>query len=139
MRNVSRSAVLDAGSGQFLDIGKVVDADSRTVQIRYQLPNPQGLFRVGMFADVFLETESVLTALAVPEDAVVIDRGQAVLFTLVHGELFQRREVTLGVRDGGLVEIRQGLAEGERVVTRGAYSVKLAALSPESFSHGHAH
>ena len=92
-----------------------------------------------MFADVFLETESVLTALAVPEEAIVTDRGQTVLFALVHGEMFDRREVTLGIRDGGFVEVKQGLAEGERVVTSGAYAVKLAALSPESFSHGHAH
>ena len=134
-----RFEILGAGTGQLLDIGRVVDAQTRSVQIRYRLPNPQGLFRIGMFADVFLETESVLTALAVPEDAIVTDRGQAVLFVLVHGELFERREVSLGIRDGGFVEVKRGLADGERVVTRGAYAVKLAALSPESFSHGHAH
>ncbi len=134
-----RFEILGADSGQFLDFSKVVDPGSRTVQIRYQLSNPQGLFRVGMFADVFLETKSVPMALAVPEGAIVTDLGKTVLFALVHGELFERREVTLGIRDGGFVEVKQGLAVGERVVTRGAYAVKLAALSPESFSHGHAH
>ncbi|MEE2882977.1 MAG: efflux RND transporter periplasmic adaptor subunit [Planctomycetota bacterium] len=125
--------------GQLLDIGRIVAARTRTVQIRYQLANPQGLFRIGMTADVFLETESVQAAIAVPEEAIVIDRGLAVVFVLAHGELFERREVTLGIRDGGLVEIKKGVTEGERVVTQGAYAVKLASLSPESFSHGHAH
>ena len=104
-----RFEILGAGSGQLLDIGRVVDPETRTVEIRYKLPNPQGLFRVGMFAHVFLATESVLTAIAIPEDAIVTDRGQTVLFVLVHGELFQRREVTLGIRDGGFVEVTQGL------------------------------
>jgi multidrug efflux pump subunit AcrA (membrane-fusion protein) len=45
----------------------------------------------------------------------------------------------LGVRDNGWVEVRGGVLEGERVVTKGAYVIKLASLSPASFSHGHGH
>jgi hypothetical protein len=43
------------------------------------------------------------------------------------------------VRDGDFVEVKNGLAEGERVVTLGAYDVRLAATAPAAIGHGHAH
>jgi cobalt-zinc-cadmium efflux system membrane fusion protein len=58
---------------------------------------------------------------------------------MLAGELFQRRELELGVRDGERFEVLQGIAPGERVATRGVWVVKLAALSPTSFGAGHAH
>jgi multidrug efflux pump subunit AcrA (membrane-fusion protein) len=58
---------------------------------------------------------------------------------MLEGETFQRREVDLGIRDNGWIEVVSGVAEGERVATRGAYAIKLAALSPASFGHGHGH
>jgi cobalt-zinc-cadmium efflux system membrane fusion protein len=50
-----------------------------------------------------------------------------------------RRVVRLGVRDGASVEVLSGVAPGEWVVSRGAYSVKLASTATESIGHGHAH
>ena len=58
---------------------------------------------------------------------------------LVDGESFQRRDLEVGVRDNGFVEVKGGVAEGERVVTKGAYVIKLASLSPASFGEGHGH
>ncbi|MCH7719647.1 MAG: efflux RND transporter periplasmic adaptor subunit [Planctomycetes bacterium] len=130
--------ILEEG-GRLIHIGSVVDPESRTVPIHYELPNPDGLFRVGQFVEVRLETQTASEAVAIPEDAVVMDNGRPIAFVLIGGESFQRRELELGVRDGGFVEVRSGIAVGERVVTQGAYTVKLASLSPASFGHGHAH
>jgi cobalt-zinc-cadmium efflux system membrane fusion protein len=58
---------------------------------------------------------------------------------MLEGELFQKRDLELGVKDGAWVEVLRGVEAGERVATRGAYIVKLAALSPASFGAGHAH
>ncbi len=128
----------DAG-GRLVNVGRVVDPSSRTIAVRYELPNPDGLLRIGMLADVFLETKQVTDAIAIPEQAVVMDNGQPTAFVLLGGESFQRRELTLGVRDNGYVEIIDGIESGERVVTKGAYFVKLASQSPETFGAGHAH
>ena len=68
-----------------------------------------------------------------------MDNGRPVVFVLLDGETFQRRELETGIEDGGWVEVRSGVEAGERVATKGAYAIKLASLSPESFSHGHAH
>ncbi len=55
------------------------------------------------------------------------------------GETFERRVVRTGLRDGEWVQVVDGLAPGERVVTRGAYLVKLAGSRGDAVSHSHAH
>ena len=131
--------ILNEAGGRFVHLGTVVDESSRVVPITYELPNPDGRFRVGMFADVHLETRVATEAVAIPEEAILMDNGRPTAFVLLTGESFQRRELTLGVRDNGFVEVKAGIEVGERVVTKGAYLIKLASLSPESFSAGHAH
>ncbi|MDP6957107.1 MAG: efflux RND transporter periplasmic adaptor subunit, partial [Planctomycetota bacterium] len=131
--------VLGAMGGRVISAGRIVDPQTRTIALRYEADNPEGVLRVGMFADVFLETGRAVDAIAVPEEALVMDNGRPVAFVLVHGEMFQKRSVELGIRDGGFVEVLAGIEEGERVVTKGAYLVRLASASPASFGAGHAH
>ena len=93
-------------------------------------------------ADIRIEVrvlETCTEAVAISEEAIVMDNGRPIAFVLLGGESFQRRELALGARDNGFVEVKAGIEAGERVVTRGAYLIKLAALSPDSFSAGHAH
>jgi cobalt-zinc-cadmium efflux system membrane fusion protein len=134
-----RSFDVEAMGGEFVGIGVRVDEQTRTVPIRFDCPNPDNLFHAGMVADVFLTTDSAVDCLAVPADAIVMDNGRPLVYVMLEGETFQRREVELGIRDNGWIEVVSGVAEGERVATRGAYVIKLAALSPASFGHGHGH
>lgn len=131
--------VLGAMDGSVVNVGRVVDPETRTVALRYEAANPDSLLRAGMFADVFLETARAVEAVAVPEEAIVMDNGRPVAFVLLHGEAFQKRALELGIQDGRFVEVRSGVEEGDRVVTKGAYLVKLTAASPASFGEGHAH
>lgn len=131
--------VLGAMGGKMVSVGRVIDPLARTLDLRYELPNPDGLFRVGMFADVFLETQSSKQTIAVPQQSVVIENGLPVAFVLLDGETFQKRELQLGIRDGDFIEVLSGIEEGDRVVTQGAFLVRLAMASPASFGEGHAH
>ena len=131
--------ILNGGGGRLVNIASVVDPETRTLTIVYEMPNAEGLFRTGMFANVFLETRTATSVVAVPDEAIVKDNGRPTAYVLIDGEHFQRRELELGVRDNGFVEVIRGVAEGERVVTQGAYAIKLASLSPASFGHGHGH
>lgn len=131
-------SIADRG-GHLIDVGAEVDPDTRTVPIRYEVVNHDGLLRVGMFADLLVETRRREKALAVPNDAIMDEAGQAVVYVQLGGESFQRRPVRLGIRDADLVEIREGLTAGERVATKGAYSVRLATLSKQTIGHGHTH
>ena len=134
-----RFDILGSLGGQLINIGHVLDPETRTILIRYEVPNPDGVFRIGMFADVHIETAVSLGAVAVPDEAIVMDNGRPIAFVLLSGETFQKRDLVLGIRDGRYVEVKQGIAEGERVVTKGAYLVKLASSSPASFGEGHVH
>jgi Cu(I)/Ag(I) efflux system membrane fusion protein len=92
-------------------------AQTRTARIRVELPNPYELLRPEMYVDAEIETGTPDPVLAVPESA-VLDSGarQAVLIDKGDGR-FEPREVKLGRRGGGYVEITDGVAEGDAVVT----------------------
>ncbi|MBA3503893.1 MAG: efflux RND transporter periplasmic adaptor subunit [Myxococcota bacterium] len=125
--------------GRVVTIGKLVDEKTRTVPMIFELANPDQRLRIGSFATVWIETGAPTSALAIPETAIVDDAGRKVAYVQVSGESFERRLVTVGMRSGGWVEIKSGIAKGDRVVTRGAYEIKLAASGGAVPEHGHAH
>jgi RND family efflux transporter MFP subunit len=126
-------------NARLVAFGGVVDKDSRSVPLILAFDNPQGQLRVGMAVQAHVLTDAAREALAVPASALTDDAGQMVAFVQKSGEAFERRTLVLGVRDGDFVEVKNGLAEGERVVTLGAYDVRLAATAPAAIGHGHAH
>ena len=125
--------------GRVIGFGGVIDPQTRTAQLVFELPNAQRDLRVGMFARVHVLTGAPVKALAVPVSAVVDDGSEQVVFVEVSGERFERRPVRLGLRDRGWVQVLAGVAPGERVVSRGAYQVRLAAASGAIPQHGHVH
>jgi Cu(I)/Ag(I) efflux system membrane fusion protein len=94
-----------------------LNAQTRTARIRIEAPNPDELLRPEMYVDAEIETGSPDPVLAVPESA-VLDSGtrQAVLIDKGEGR-FEPREVKLGRRGGGYVEVADGVREGDAVVT----------------------
>jgi len=84
-------------------------------------------------------TSANKAAIAIPVSAVIRQEGKDVVFVHTGGETFERREITLGIQDGENIEVTRGLQAGERVVSTGAYDVRLAALGGEEIGHGHAH
>jgi len=91
--------------------------ETRTARVRVELPNPDLLLIHDMYVDAEIETGSAESVLAIPESA-VLDSGsrQAVLVDKGEGR-FEPREVKLGHRGEGFVEVREGLAEADPVVT----------------------
>lgn len=130
---------VQAGEDATVTLGGVVDPDSRTVPLVFAMDNPGGALRVGMFARVRVLTGETAEAVAIPVSAVVDEGGQDVAYVQLGGESFERRVLRLGIRDAGWVEVRSGVAAGERVVSRGAYQVRLAAAGSAVPAHGHAH
>jgi multidrug efflux pump subunit AcrA (membrane-fusion protein) len=120
-------------------IGQEVDPSSRTLLVRYEHENAEGAVRPGMLAELHISTGEHEAPVAIPTEAVVMEQGLPTAYVMLEGELFQKRDLELGVKDGTWVEVLRGVEPGERVATRGAYIVKLAALSPASFGAGHAH
>jgi membrane fusion protein, copper/silver efflux system len=103
-------------SGKVDVIYPEINKETRTARIRVDLQNPDFLLLHDMYVDAEIDTGSGEPVLSVPESA-VLDTGsrQAVLVDKGQGR-FEPREVKLGHRGGGYVEVREGVADGEPVV-----------------------
>lgn len=125
-------------SGTVVDNGKVVDESRRAATVVFSVPNREHALRIGMQADVRLDAGESVTAMMIPREAVVEDEGKKIVYVLLSGEEFQRREVKLGPESGDKVAVVEGLKVGERVVTQGALQLKLHELNPgEGPAHTH--
>jgi Cu(I)/Ag(I) efflux system membrane fusion protein len=93
-----------------------VNRETRTARVRIELANPDAALLPEMYVDAEIDTGSAQPVLAVPESS-ILDTGsrQAVFVEKGQGR-FEPRDVKLGHRGGGYVEIREGVAEGEPVV-----------------------
>lgn len=132
--------VLEVGkNARLVAFGGLVDPQTRTVPAILEFDNPGGRLKAGMQLRAGLYTGRVSQGVAVPASAIVDDSGQPVVFVQKGGESFERRLVTPGAHDGDRVAVPSGVSPGERIVTRGAWQVRLAASAPAQAGHGHAH
>ena len=94
-----------------------------------------------MHADVFIETGDKVESVAIQSTAVLHESGKKVAFVQTGGETFEKRFITTGVttslEDEEVVQILEGIEADERVVTKGAYAIRLAAASGEIPTHAH--
>jgi len=111
-----------------------VDPVTRSVIVRAELANADGLLRQGMFMTVSLQGE-VEPTLLVPEEALVPERGKAYVF-VVKDDLVERREVHTGKRRPGFVEIVSGIVDKERVVVDGTQNVRDGSVVQETAPNG---
>ncbi len=116
-------------TGTVTNMDSRVDPVTRSVTVRADLDNPDGVLRQGMFMTVMLQGE-VSPTLLVPEEAIVPERGHAYVF-VVHDNVVERREVHTGKRKPGHVEIVDGIHEHERVVVDGTQHVRDGSIVQE--------
>ena len=106
-------------TGKVLAIDPVIDASSRSVKLRAQIPNPDGLLKPGQFARLQLETGGgKVVAIMVPEQALMQDGDVRFVYTILAGKA-KRVEVKTGVRVPGMVQVVSGLKAGDVVITAG--------------------
>lgn len=125
---------------KLVSTGAVIDPQTRTLPVLFEVENGSGQLKAGMFANVSVRTGQIDNVLAVPRESLIEDEGRWFVFIQSSGEAFDRREVKVGIEDAGSVQITGGLKEDERVVTRGAYYVKRAESAAKGGAdQGHAH
>lgn len=91
-------------------------AETRTVQVRVELPNPGQLLKPGMFANVELAGITRSNAVTVPVSAVIDSGTRRIVLVQVKEGRFEPREVRLGMRSDDDVEVLDGVTAGEDVV-----------------------
>lgn len=100
-------------------VSPTIDATTRTLRIKAQLANPDGRLRPGLFARADLGVAVREDVAMIPEEAVLQRADGAVAFRMVGVDRVERRVLELGVFREGKVEVRSGLAVGDRLVVRG--------------------
>lgn len=105
-----------AFEGVVSQIGLEISPATRTAEVVVSVPNPEGLLRAGSFAELAIRTTQTRRGVVVPVDAVLGSGDSAAAFVVVDGHA-ARRPVKVRTAGDGLVEVVEGLSEGEVVVT----------------------
>ena len=97
--------------------------ETRTVPVRIEVPNPEGLLKTSMYADVVFNVGETAPVTAVPTNA-VIDSGTRQVVLVAKGQgRFEPRAVKIGRRGDGHAEVVDGLKVGEEVVTSATFLI----------------
>jgi membrane fusion protein, heavy metal efflux system len=118
-------------TGTITYVGDVLDPATRTMQLRLELPNPDGRLKPEMFATISLASEPQPDQLAVPDAALQQDQGRTFVFVQRDADSYEAREVQVGESNGSFTTILGGLNEGEPVVTHGAFLLKSELLKKQ--------
>jgi cobalt-zinc-cadmium efflux system membrane fusion protein len=135
---------VDAYSGEtfrgvVVYLGNLVNPNTRTIEARVEIPNPDGRLRPGMFARAMIVSSMSKgkKVLVVPQDAIQHIDEKPVAFVEEQPGTYEKRTVTLGAEDDPYVEILDGVKDGERVVTKGSFYLKSIVLGEKLGGHSH--
>jgi membrane fusion protein (multidrug efflux system) len=124
MLQISLDALPDKTyDGKVFAINPLIDANGRAIVIRAQVPNRDGKLRPGMFARVRLFTSDIRDSVVIPEEALFPVGDDKYVYKVVEGKA-QRQKVGIGQRREGRVEIVNGLARDDVVVTAGVIKLR---------------
>ncbi|MBU6207570.1 MAG: efflux RND transporter periplasmic adaptor subunit [Alphaproteobacteria bacterium] len=107
-------------SGRIITMLPTAQADSHTLTVRIELPNPAGKLRPGMFAQVALGGDAH-PALLVPSEAIIRTGTRTIVMLSTSEGHYRPAQVRTGGEGGGQTEILEGLAAGEKVVASGQF------------------
>jgi len=109
--------------GRVTYIYPYMEARTRTVKVRLELDNPEGVLRPEMYANVVLAAGRIDQALLVPSEAIVRTGKREMLFVVREPGKFEPREVTVGLSADGMTQILEGVKAGEEVVTSAQFLI----------------
>jgi membrane fusion protein (multidrug efflux system) len=112
--------------GSVSTIDTRVDQTTRTARLTAEFDNPDEALKPGMFLSVALEVSTRDDAVVVPEEAVVSEGLRHVVYPVKDSKV-ERRVITIGQRQGGKVEVVDGLKAGETIVVLGVQRVRAGA------------
>lgn len=110
-------------------VGSSLDPNTRRLPVRAEVQDPDGLLKPEMFANFRITVGGGGNALGVPANAVIHRGAETSVWAALDGNRFALRRVELGRRSGDMLEVREGLAEGSRIVTAGALFIDRAAAA----------
>lgn len=125
-------------SGALLSVGKSAETNTFFIPVTFEFDN-QGAVIPGSFVEVFLLSSPIENALALPITALTNEMGNFYIYKQLDEEGYQKQEVKIGGSNGKEVQVLSGIHAGDRIVTKGAYQVKMASASGAIPGHSHEH
>lgn len=110
-------------------VGDIVDPGTRTIKVRAQVNNETHKLKPEMFARLQLDVSDTAQFLTVPREAILEVDGKQFVYVVERGDRYLRREVKFVTVSPEQARILEGLAEGERIVTKGAVLIKEQAAT----------
>ena len=129
---------LQALNGKLLSFGKTAGDNSFYVPVTFEFDN-KGEVIPGSFVEVFLLSSPMENVISLPRTALTEEQGSYFVYLQLDEEGYKKQEVTVGADNGKNVQILSGVKAGDRVVTEGAYQVRLASASNAIPAHSHEH
>lgn len=114
--------------GKVVRIGNQIEIDSRTLEVRIETENADGRLKAGMFADVEIATTIMKDVLTIPDAALQTLGDDEIVFVKLDNDRFEKREIKSGMKQGGRVQVIEGLKSGEMVVAEGSFILKSELL-----------
>lgn len=127
---------LDAMNGRLVSYGKSAGG-SFFIPVYFEFNNV-GDVLPGAYAEIYLLGQPIKEVISIPVSALTEEQGLYFVYVQLDAEGYEKREVKTGLSDGEKTEILSGLQVGEKVVSKGAYHIKISAASA-SIPHGHEH
>ncbi|MFZ5432812.1 MAG: efflux RND transporter periplasmic adaptor subunit [Calditrichota bacterium] len=128
-------------NGRLVSVGGLLDPATRRVPVIFEIDNPDNRFKPGSYIRITLRSGTSHEALVVPQSAVVDEDGIPIVIVQAGPQDFRKAILETGAKEEHDIEVTAGLTEGERVVTKGAYKIKLAAIqtggTDAHAGHGH--
>ena len=100
-----------------------IDPQTRAVEVRAEIPNPENTLRAGMLLTVVLTLDKREAALLIPEEALVPEGESQFVFVIENGRA-TKRKVVIGERQRGRVEVREGLSSKDSVIIGGVQRLR---------------
>ena len=131
--NVQVDALHRSFTGKVVRFTRNVSLDTRTMETEIDVPNKDLSLTPGMYANTTLELERKVNVLTIPVQAVLRNGDQSSVLVLDSQNHVHTRKVTLGLQGSMLVEVKEGLAEGDRVITGGQSNYQIGETVKPKF------
>lgn len=129
--NQKISAVFTTGTytnekfnGRIIYIGQTVDEQTRTITIRGEFSNANNRLKPQMFGELKIPVGENIKAIMIPEEALTKETGAAYVFVQTSDSTFEKRNVAFGATVDNMIEIKDGLREGEKIASKGVFYLK---------------
>lgn len=124
--------------GRMLSYGKASGENGYYIPVTFEFDN-KGDIIPGSFVEIFLLSSPIENVISLPHSALTEEQGSFFVYLQLDEEGYKKQLVSLGADNGESVQILSGVKAGDRVVTQGAYQVKLASATNAIPAHSHEH